>query len=124
MQIGLVLKEVEVAPRQSAAPQVGQAKRLPGAKSISMSSRCASGSKSLRLTVHGGASPNACCSKEVSRMFGIPHSPGLPEPGDVLAAVNDAARRKRWPPAIIDRGYARRLADVRPGRRNGPRQPN
>src|SRR6202158_2963203 len=53
-----------------------------------MSSRCASGSKSLRLTVHGGASPNACCSKEVSRMVGLPHSLALPEPGAVLAAVN------------------------------------
>jgi len=43
----------------------------------------------------------------------------------VLAAVNDAARRKRWPPAaIIDRGCARRLADARPGWRNGSCQPN
>jgi len=57
-------------------------------------------------------------------MVGLPHSPGLPEPGAVLAAVNDAARRKRWPAAIIDRGCARRLADVRPGRRNGSCQPN
>jgi len=58
-------------------------------------------------------------------MIGPPHSPGLPQPGAVLAAVNDAARRKRWPPAaIIDRGCARRLADARPGWRNGSCQPN
>jgi hypothetical protein len=37
-------------------------------------------------------------------MVGLPHSLGLPEPGAVLAAVNDAARRKRWPAAIIDTG--------------------
>jgi len=37
-------------------------------------------------------------------MVGLPHSPGLPETGAVLAAVNDAARRKRWPSAIIDTG--------------------
>src|SRR5271167_3122537 len=35
-----------------------------------MSSRCACASKSLRLTVQGGANPNASCSKAVSRMVG------------------------------------------------------
>ena len=54
--------------------------------------------------------------------------PDLPEPGAVLAAVKDAARRARarWPAkgrATLDRGGARRPEEVRPGRRNGP-QPN
>src|SRR5208282_5809330 len=35
-----------------------------------MSSRCASASKSARLTVQGGVSPNASCSSAVSRMVG------------------------------------------------------
>ena len=48
-----------------------------------------------------------------------------PEAGVVLATVKRAARRlRRWPAATLDRGYARRLDDVRPGRRNGPLQPN
>ena len=45
---------------QSAAPQVGQAKRLPGAKSIWISSRCASGSKSARL----GVQDDACLARQ------------------------------------------------------------
>ena len=54
--------------------------------------------------------------------------PDLPEPGAVLAAVKDAARRARarWPAkrrAILDRGSARRPGRGRPGRGNGP-QPN
>ena len=47
------------------------------------------------------------------------------EDGVVLAAVKHAARRlRRWPSAMLDRGCARRLAQTRPGRRNGPAQPN
>src|SRR5271167_2120226 len=34
------------------------------------------------------------------------------------------AAQARWPSAILDRGCARRLGMVRPGRRNGPFQPN
>src|SRR5271155_2184204 len=34
------------------------------------------------------------------------------------------AAQARWPSAILDRGCARRLGVVRPGRRNGPLQPN
>src|SRR5271166_2527313 len=37
-----------------------------------MSSRCACASKSARLTVQGGVSPNASCSRAVSRMVGPP----------------------------------------------------
>ena len=44
--------------------------------------------------------------------------------GAVLAAVNTAARRvPRWPAASVDRPCARRLTEVRPGRRNAV-QPN
>src|SRR5271165_6966923 len=39
----------------------------------------------------------------------------------VLAAVKTAARRlRRWPSASLDRGCARRHAEIRSGRRNGP----
>src|SRR5271169_1599602 len=34
------------------------------------------------------------------------------------------AAQARWPSAILDRRCARRLGVVRPGRRNGPFQPN
>src|SRR5277367_725138 len=34
------------------------------------------------------------------------------------------AAQARWPSAILDRGCARRLGVVRPGRGNGPFQPN
>ena len=51
--------------------------------------------------------------------------PDLGQHGAVLATVKDAARRlRRWPAAILDRGSARRLGEYRPGRRNGPVQPN
>ena len=41
--------------------------------------------------------------------------------GAVLAAVKTAARRlRRWPAARLDRGGARRHAELRSGRRNGP----
>ena len=50
--------------------------------------------------------------------------PGLPKDGAVLAAVNIASRRLwRWPPANVDRRCARRLMEIRPGRRNAV-QPN
>ena len=40
-------------------------------------------------------------------------------------AHEDAARRlRRWPIAILDRGCAQRAAEIRPGQRNGPGQPN
>ena len=43
----------------------------------------------------------------------------------MLAAVKHAARRlRRWPAAMLDRVCARRLGDLRPGRRNGSCQPN
>jgi hypothetical protein len=49
--------------------------------------------------------------------------PGI-EPGAVLAAVKHASRRlRRWPAAILDRACARRLAVIRPGRKNAA-QPN
>jgi DNA replication protein DnaC len=45
--------------------------------------------------------------------------------GIVLAAVKHAVRRlRRWPAAMLDRDCARRLGNIRPGRRNGPCQPN
>src|SRR5271168_3823054 len=91
-----------------------------------MSSRRASGSKSLPVTDQGVVKPNASCSRLVSRIAVPPRSPDLPEAGAVLAAVKDAARRAsaRWPAAILDGGCARRPGVVRPGRRNGPLQPN
>ena len=55
-------------------------------------------------------------------MVGLPHSPGLPEPGAALAAVND--RRAASGACGLIPGCARRLGDVRPGRRNGSCQPN
>jgi hypothetical protein len=43
----------------------------------------------------------------------------------VLATVKHATRRlRRWPAAMLDRDCARRLCNLRPGRRNGPLQPN
>jgi hypothetical protein len=40
--------------------------------------------------------------------------------GTVLAAVNDALRRRwRWPAAIIDRSCARCHLECKSGRRNG-----
>jgi hypothetical protein len=57
-----------------------------------------------------------------------PTRPAGPEAGIVLAAVKDASRRlRRWPrmpEAILDRGCARCLEAVRPGRENGvPAEP-
>src|ERR1700761_9695128 len=51
--------------------------------------------------------------------------PGPDQDGAALAAVKDAARRlRRWPAAILDRAHARHPCIIRPGRRNGPDQPN
>src|SRR5271168_4958692 len=41
-----------------------------------------------------------------------------------LSSLLRCAAQARWPSAILDRGCARRLGVVRPGRRNGPFQPN
>ena len=50
--------------------------------------------------------------------------PGFINDGSVLAAVNTASRRLwRWPSASVDRHCARRLPELRPGRRNAV-QPN
>jgi hypothetical protein len=49
----------------------------------------------------------------------------LSKPAAVLAAVKHAARRLRpWPTAMLDCDCARRLREIRPGRRNGLYQPN
>ena len=46
----------------------------------------------------------------------------LAQRADVLACVKAAAcRLRRWPPASLDPGCARRLGSVWPGRRNGAR---
>src|SRR5271165_560145 len=92
-----------------------------------MSSRCAWASKSLPLTVQGAVRPSACCSRVVSRMIG-PWRAARPvrsvAPCSPPSRTLRAARRARWPAAILDRGCARRLGVVRPGRRNDPCQPN
>ena len=50
--------------------------------------------------------------------------PGFTHNGTVLAAVNTASRRvPRWPAASVDSPCARRLSELRPGRRNAV-QPN
>ncbi len=50
--------------------------------------------------------------------------PGFINDGAVLAAVNTTSRRvPRWPAASVDRHCARRLPELRPGRRNAV-QPN
>ena len=119
MQIGLVLKEAGGGAKSSArchrpgSPpyrRSGRRSGCPGrSRSRRLSSRCASGSKSLRLTAHGWASPNACCSKEVRHAW-LVSALARPSPGELAhsrAAVNDAARRKRWPAAIIVTAAAR-----------------
>src|SRR6476646_8160754 len=96
---------------QSAAPQQGQAKRLPAATS-------------LRMTAHGGTNPNASCSRLVSRMV---ISSALAPARLSLAPCSPPSRTlraaSRWPAAILDRSCAQRLRELRPGRRNGS-QPN
>ncbi len=64
---------------QPAAPQVGQAKRLPAGKSIWMSIRPAAASNSLPVTVHGGVRPSAISISVVSRMVYALHS-ARPDP--------------------------------------------
>jgi len=45
--------------------------------------------------------------------------PGVPHDRAVLTALNAASRHlQRWPSASVDRLCARRIAKVRPGRRN------
>src|SRR5277367_5412567 len=94
-----------------------------------MSSRCASGSKSLRVTVQGGVSPSASCSRLVSRIAVPLVARTCPRMAPCTAPLKDASRRtSAVAPAsagpILDRGCARRRGVVRPGRRNGPFQPN
>src|SRR4051812_21164297 len=92
-----------------------------------MSIRLASGSNWLLVTVHGGGRPSACCSRVVSRMVIHPQAPILTQPGAVLAAVKDAKRRAKGAvakrPSLTAPARAA-LCVVRPGRRNGPFQPN
>src|SRR5208283_3297784 len=125
----------------SAAPQFGQAKRLPEGKSISISSRRASGSKSLRLTVHGGVRANASCSRVVSRMIDPPHAarparawrrarrrqgrcaPLRGGPGEEAGAI-PRVRLRRPEGRLLTTPARGTWGVVRPGRRNGPCQPN
>src|ERR1700733_13266301 len=103
--------------------------RLPGAKSISTSRRWASASKCALTTVHGGGRPSACCISVVS-FKPAPSASSLWGPSrSSLAPCSPPSRtlraaQARWPSAILDRGCARRLGVVRPGRRNGPFRPN
>src|SRR5262245_35102713 len=53
---------------QSALPHSAQAKRPPVLKSISMSSRLFSASKSAAATIHGGIKPRASWNRSISRI--------------------------------------------------------
>src|SRR3984885_10274314 len=103
--------------------------RLPGAKSISTSRRWASASKCALTTVHGGGRPSACCISVVS-FKPAPSASSRWGPSCSNLAPRSLPSRTlraalaRWPPAILDRGCARHLGVVRPGRRNGPFRPN
>src|SRR5271169_3386668 len=88
-----------------------------------------SASKCAPTTVHGGGRPSACCISVVSfkpapsasSRWGPSRSSLAPRS---LPSRTLRAAQARWPPAILDRGCARHLGVVRPGRRNGPFRPN
>jgi hypothetical protein len=130
IQVSLVLEEVEMAPGFPLGV-VGRAVRGTAARTGKSAARgevfldikplC------LRVEVTAAHRPRRGQSQRQLQQGGVPHddpphAPILMKPCAVLAPLKDASRRAsaRWPAAILDRGCARRLGVVRPGRRNGP----
>jgi hypothetical protein len=61
--------------------------------------------------------------RDLVEMVGLPHSPACTSLAPCSPpSMTLRAAQARWPTAIIERGCARRLAHVRPGRGNGPCQ--
>ena len=100
-----------------AVPRAGQANRLRWGKSIGMSSRRASASKSARLTVRAGSGFNAGGSRDVSRMVGLLSiCPSCSSLTTGAATLKDAcAPQGGGPRAILDRGSPRRPGDFQAG---------
>src|SRR6478736_8941131 len=92
MQIGLVLKEVEVAPShplgiigravRRTAGRAGEA-AARGEVDLDVEPMCLGVKVAAAHRPRWGQS-QCLLQQRVSGMFGIPHSPGLPEPGAVL----------------------------------------
>src|SRR5271168_290051 len=80
-----------------------------------MSSRCASASKSARLTVQGGVRASASCSRDVSRMVCPPPlRPSCSSLTTGAAALNDTPLRGGLR-AILDRDRPRRPRELQAG---------
>src|SRR5271168_2858773 len=80
-----------------------------------MSSRCASASKSARLTVQGGVRASASCSRDVSRMVCPPPlRPSCSSLTTGAAALNDTPLRG-GPRAVLDRDRPRRPRELQAG---------
>ena len=134
IQVGLVLEEVEVAPGHLLGV-VGWAVRsaavrdrrsgCPAAKSIWMSSRLR-----LGIEVAAGHRPGRRqAQRQLQQVVSRIAVASAPAPGPSMAPCTPPSRtlraaQARWPAAILDRDCARRPGVVRPGRRNGPFQPN
>ena len=136
IEIGLMLEEVEMAPGHllgvvgravgGAAVGTGEAAARRRSRSGCRDalprdrSRCGSPSRaaSVRAPVAAGwYRASSCLLSPLDLVLSVaPCSP----PSRTLRAAHGGW----WPAAILDRGCARRLGVVRPGRRNGPFQPN
>src|SRR5262249_47460862 len=103
---------------QSALPHSGQAKRPPVLKSISISRRFRSASKSAAATIHGGRRPSASWNRSVSRM--APSLAPVPRhPAAVLAAVQGQALAGALSRASLTTTRHDGEQSVRPGREDG-----
>ena len=119
VQVGLVLEEVEMAPRHlfgvvgravgRAADRAGKA-AAGGEVDLDISRRAAA-SKSLRVTDQGGTMPRASCSRLVSRMAVSRIAPTCPSVAPCSPPSRTLRAARRWPSAILDRGCARRHAE-------------
>src|SRR5208282_294292 len=64
------------------------------------------------------------CASLVLHLHQVAQGTFTPRLLDMPSTQHAARRLRRWPEAMLDCGCARRLVDVRPGRRNGLLQPN
>src|SRR5215831_3231598 len=108
---------------QSALPHLGQEKRPPVLKSISISSRFLSASNLASTTIHGGTRPSASWNRSISRMVS-PLRPVRRHPAAVLAAVQGQALTGARCRASLTAARDVGAYSVRPGRKDGSAGPN
>ena len=93
---------------------------LPHIRLLFARSRFRSRRSAPRLNPSDAPSRFRPCASLVLHLHQVAQGTFTPTPLGMPSTQHAA----RWPAAIPDRGCARRLGDVRPGRRNGACQPN